>query len=86
MAEWSPTDVLKERAAFVFRDRRPSALEDESDIFLRNVSDDLHGDIASNPSRLESSIVPLWKPQNSQSNSFSVNGENCLFLWNAKSP
>lgn len=79
MAKWSPTDVLKERAAIVFRDCRPSALEDENDICLRNVSDDLHGDIASNPGRLESSIVPLWNSQNSQSNSFSVNGENCLF-------
>jgi hypothetical protein len=85
MAKWSPTDVSKERAAIVFRDRRPSTLEDESDMFLRNVSDDLHNDIASDPSRLESSIVPLWKPKNSQSDSFSVNEENCLFLWNAKS-
>ena len=86
MAKWSPTDVLKEHAAIVFRDRRPSALEDEGDMFLRNVGDDLHGDIASNPRRLESSIVPLCKPKNSQSNRFSVNGEICLFLWNAKSP
>jgi len=61
-------------------------LEDESDIFLRNVGDDLLSDIASNPRRPESSIVPLWKPQNSQSNSCSVNGKICVFLWNAKYP
>jgi len=51
--------VLKERGAIVFRDHGPSALEDESDVCRRNVGDDLHGDIASNPRRLESSIVPL---------------------------
>jgi hypothetical protein len=51
--------ILKERGAIVFRVRGPSALEDESDMCLRNVGDDLHGDIASNPRRLESSIVPL---------------------------
>jgi hypothetical protein len=78
--------VLKERATIVFGDRGPSAIEDESDMFLRNVVDGLHDDIASNPRRVESSIVPLRKPQNSQSNSFSVNGEICLFLWNEKSP
>lgn len=51
--------VLKERAAIVFSDRGPPALKYESDMFLRNVDDDLHGDIASSPRRLESSIVPL---------------------------
>jgi hypothetical protein len=51
--------VSKERGATVLMDRGPSALEDESDMCLRNVGDDLHGDIASNARRLESSIVPL---------------------------
>jgi hypothetical protein len=44
--------VLKERAAIVFSDRGPSALKDERDMFLRNVDDDLHGDITASPRRL----------------------------------
>ena len=59
MAKWSPTDVLREGAAIVFWGSGPSALEDKSDMFLRNVGDDLHGDIASNPRKLEPPVVPL---------------------------
>jgi hypothetical protein len=41
----------------------PLVLEDEGKMYLRNVNNHLSNDAASHPSRSESSVRFLWKPQ-----------------------